>query len=88
MTAQGIVENAATFTGMVRTRLIHIILMNDNDEVIPSAKCKITFQDGQTMSVESDDEGVIKFLRKAQGEFEIELLEEEEANTESSEGEV
>lgn len=83
--ADGIVEDAVTFRGVVRG-FIQIILFDGNDEPIPDAKCKITFKDGQTITVESDGEGVLKFPRKARGEFEIELL-EEEASTESSEGE-
>jgi uncharacterized GH25 family protein len=84
--AEGIVENAAMFTGVVRTRTIQITLRNYDDELIPNTKCKLTFQDGQTTVVKSDDKGVIKFLTKTQGEFKIELLEEEESSKESSEG--
>lgn len=85
--AYGIVEKAYMFRGVVRAP-INIILMDDADEPIPNAKCKVTFQDGQTMLVESDGEGVLKFSRKAPGEFEIELLEEEKASKEGSKGEV
>ena len=84
--AEGIVEMAKTFTGVVRSRAIRILLLNYNDEPIPNAKCKVTFQDGQTMKVESNNEGFIIFLKKAEGEVEIELLEEEGKGTESSEG--
>lgn len=87
MTAEGVVENATVFTGTVRTRAIRITLLNFDDEPIPNTKCKVTFQDGQTMLVESDNEGVIKFLRKAQGKFEIEML-EEEAGEETGQGEA
>lgn len=85
--AEGIVEKAATFTGTVRGPT-HIILIDDTDKTIPNAKCKVTFQDGQTITVESDGDGVLKFIRKTRGEFDIELLEEEEDSTESSEGGV
>jgi hypothetical protein len=78
-TAKGIVEKAKTFTGIVRSRAIRILLFDADDEPIPNAKCKVTFQDGQTMDVESDSEGVIEFIRKASGDFEIELLEEDTA---------
>ena len=86
--AEGIVENADTFTGVVRSRLMRIILMDYDDEPISNTKFKVMFQDGQTISVTSDEKGVIKFIRKAEGEFEIELLEEDEASAESSEGGV
>lgn len=75
MPAEGMVENAALFTGVVRAQIINIILVNDADEPIPNLKCKVEFQDGQTIQVESDDEGVLRFPRKAKGE--IKLLEEE-----------
>jgi hypothetical protein len=85
--AEGIVEMAKTFTGIVRSRAIRVFLFNYNDEALPNVKCRVTFQDGQTTDVESNSEGIIEFIRKSQGEFEIEFLEEEAAVEESGEDE-
>jgi len=76
--AQGIAGNAIRYRGVVRRgNFIHIILLDDADEPLPNVRCKIKFQNGQSISVESDNRGVLAFLRKAPGEFEIEMLEEE-----------
>jgi len=80
--AQGIAGKVALFAGVVRAHL-HIFLVNDADEPIPNLKCEVVFQDGQTIRVESDAEGVLKFPRKAEGEFDLKLLEEGEPTTES-----
>lgn len=74
--AQGIVGKAAMFKGVVRANPIEIGLVNEAGEPIANAKCTITFKkNGQTIEVESDDEGILKFPRKAKGE--IKLLKEE-----------
>ena len=72
---------AKTYTGIVRSRAVRILLLDYNDEPVPNAKCKITFQDGQTMEVESDSEGVVEFSKKAEGEVEIELVERKDNST-------
>ena len=74
--AEGIVENAATFTGVVRAQFITILLVNKANEPIPNLKCKVEFKDGQTTQVKSNSEGILKVHKKAKGE--IKLLEEEE----------
>jgi uncharacterized GH25 family protein len=74
--AQGIVGKAALFKGVVRTNPIEIVLVNEADEPVANAKCKISFANAQTIEVNSDGKGVIKFYRKASGKFEIKLLEE------------
>lgn len=56
---------------------INIVLVDKNDAPLPNLKCKVVFQDGQTIEGESDANGVLKLPRKADGEFEIQLLEEE-----------
>lgn len=80
--AEGIVEEAATFRGIAR-EFVQVVLMDYSDEPLPNTKCTVTFQNGKSILVESDDEGIIKFPKKAEGEVEIELLEEEEEVTES-----
>ena len=86
--AEGIVEKAFTYKGLVRAKeFVQVILMSCSDEPIPNAKCKVTFQDGQTIDVESNDKGILNFQKKAEGEVEIEILEEEENSIESSEDE-
>jgi len=79
--AEGIVENAATFTGVVRAQFITILLVNKSNEPIPNFKCKVEFQDGQTIEGKSNSEGILKVPKKAGGE--IKLLEEEEPPTKS-----
>ena len=74
--AEGIVEKAVTFTGIVRVEYITILLVNKANEPIPNLKCKVEFKDGQTTQVKSDSQGILKVLKKAKGE--IKLLEEEE----------
>jgi hypothetical protein len=54
---------------------IYIILMDDVDEPIPNTKCNVKFQNGQTIQVSSDNEGVLDFPREAEGEVEVEILE-------------
>ena len=54
---------------------IYIILMDDVDEPIPNTKCNVKFQNGQTIQVSSDNEGVLEFPREAEGDVEIEILE-------------
>jgi len=54
---------------------IYIILMDDIDEPIPNTKCNVKFQNGQTIEVSSDNEGVLEFPREAEGEVEVEILE-------------
>jgi hypothetical protein len=84
--AEGIVEKAFTYRGLVRAKeFVQVILMSCSDEPIPNAKCKVTFEDGQTIEVESNDKGILRFEKKAEGEVEIEILEEEENTTESNE---
>jgi hypothetical protein len=85
---QGIVDKGAVFKSVVRKLdFVQVFLMNHADERMPNTKCRVTFQDGQTITAESDGEGVLRFPRKAPGELKIELLEEEEASTESREHE-
>jgi hypothetical protein len=85
--AEGIVEKATMFSGVVhRHELARVALMDYVDEPIKNTKCRITFEDGQTMEVESDEKGIVEFYRKAQGEIKIEVLEEDEANIKSSGG--
>ena len=79
--AEGIVEKAATFTGVVRTQFITILLVNKANEPIPNLKYKVEFQNGQTTQVKSNSDGILKFPKKAKGE--IKLSEEEEPPTES-----
>jgi hypothetical protein len=81
-TYEGIVEKAATFTGIVRGQFITILLVNKTNEPIPNLKCKVEFKDGQITQAKSDSEGILKLIKKAKGE--IKLLEEEEPTTESA----
>jgi hypothetical protein len=75
--AEGIVEKASTLTGVVRAQDFEINMVNEVDESVSNAKCKITFQNGQTLDVESDSQGVLKFVKKTSGEFQVKLLEDE-----------
>jgi hypothetical protein len=85
MLGYGIGGKAHKLRAKVRLRdFIRIILMDDANEYIANTKCKVIFEDGQEILVESDGEGVLSFPRKSPGALDIELLEEEEANTESS----
>jgi hypothetical protein len=83
--AEGIVEKATTFTGIVRAQFITILLVNKANEPIPNLKCKVEFKDGQTTQVKSDSEGILKALKKTKGE--IKLQEEEQPSTESTSSE-
>ncbi len=80
--AEGIVEKAATFTGIIRVEYITILLVNKANEPIPNFKCKVEFQNGQTIQVKSDSDGILKFPKKAGGEIKL-SEEEEEPPTES-----
>ena len=79
--AEGVVERAKTYTGLVRSRAVRILLLDYEDEPISNAQCKVTFEDGQTLEVESDSEGIIEFSKKAEGEVEIELVERKDNST-------
>jgi hypothetical protein len=72
--AEGVVEKAATFTGVVR-EFISILLLDEADKSIAKAKFQVKFQNGITIDVESDAQGVLKVERKGSGEFTIQLLE-------------
>ena len=54
---------------------INIVLMDEFDAPLPNLRCRVVFQDGQAVEGESDANGVLKLPRKADGEFEIQLLE-------------
>jgi len=83
---EGIVEKAGTFTGVVRALDFRIVLVNDADEPISNAKCKVMFQNGQEILVESSNKGILKFHRRAQGKLKVKLLESEETRKENSGG--
>ena len=74
--AEGVVEWARTWGGKARGPFIEIFLVNEADEPIENAKCKISFINGQTVEVKSDSAGKIKFYRTAPGKIEFKLLEE------------
>ncbi len=54
-----------------------VVILDYADEPMPNVKCNVTFQNGQTIKIETDDKGVLKFPLKAKGDVEIELIEEE-----------
>jgi len=73
---QGIAGGATLYQVVGRkSDCIYIILMDDVDEPIRNTKCNVKFQNGQTIQVSSDNEGVLEFPREAEGEVEIEILE-------------
>jgi hypothetical protein len=73
---QGIVGDATLHHVVGRkSDCIYIILMDEVDGPLPNTKCNVKFQNGQTIQVSSDDEGVLEFPREAEGEVEIEFLE-------------
>ena len=85
--AEGIVEKAVTFTGIVR-RFIQISLIDKRNNPINYRKVNVTFENGQHLLVESDNDGVIKFPVIAKGKVEITLSKEEEKAKENSKSEA
>jgi hypothetical protein len=84
--AEGIVSHVNKFTGVVRIReVLRFLLLDESDEVLPNVNCKVKFKDGKISEIKSDSNGILEFPRRAQGEIEIEVLEEDAVD---SEGEV
>lgn len=76
----GIVGNATLFRGVVGPSF-KIFLVDYKDNPISNAKCNIKFQNDRTIQIVSDSEGVLKVPGQLTGEFDVQLLEDNEKSS-------
>lgn len=56
---------------------IELLLTNEAAEPMANVECKIVLKDNKEIVKKTDDDGILKFIKTADGEFKVILQEEE-----------
>ena len=58
---------------------IELLLTNDADEPMANVECKIILKDNKEIVKKTDDNGILKFIKTAEGEFKVILQGEDQS---------